>query len=53
MLLELLVVEKFQLGHAATTTIDLLGIIKELHNEVNTLRNKENINPNIKYRAAH
>ena len=39
-----------QQAHAATASTDLINIIKELRNEVNDLKNKENVNPNKGYR---
>ena len=48
-----LVVKYLQQVHVVTRSADLLVIIKELCNEVNALKNKENINTNIKYWMVH
>ena len=48
-----LVVKYLQQVHVITRSADLLVIIKELRNEVNALKNKVNINANIKYWMAH
>ena len=37
-------------AHAAINQNDLLSVIKELKDEVNSLKNKENINPNAQRR---
>ena len=44
------VIDQCQLAHAATAPTDLMNVIKELRNEVNALKNKENVNPNRRYR---
>ena len=40
------VVDTIQQAHTATNHSDLIDMIKELRNEVQNLKNKENINPN-------
>jgi len=42
------IIDQLHQAHAATKQTNLLDIIKELRDEVNSLKNKENVNPNAR-----